>query len=648
MKRLLVPIVLVFLLLTILGPQTPVLAKDTWVSVRSKNFLLIGNASEKEIKQVATRLEQFREVFIHLFPRMNFTSPVPTTVVVFKSDSSYRPFKPTPTTAGYFQSGPDVNYITLTTETHSDQDPFGIIFHEYTHLFVNNNMGNPPVWFNEGLAEYYRSFTITDDQKVELGRPIAHHVLLLRQNKLVPLRTLFQVDHKSPYYNEGNKQSIFYAQSWALMHYLIIGKEGRLAQLSEFLDKLKANVPMEQAFQQSFQMDFETMEKELRNYVQQDRYNVMHGHFERKLELDTSMETAPVSEAEAQAYLGDLLLHSNRKDCEAYLQRALTLDPNLAMAHASLGMARFREGKTEEARKSLELAVAANSQNYLTHYYYAYSLSRTSPEDPQMITGYTPETAAKIRAELQKAISLRPDFPESYNLLAFISLVTGTQLDEAIAALKQALQVSPGRNDFYYMLAQLYVRTSDYKTARQLLEQVANANSEESTRQNAQTLLKQIDQIEEQKSRFDAARKARGNSSPSPSLTNSLTDSGASATVEPNPNDPSSYLREVLRQPATGETQLQGTLVRIDCESKGAIVFVVNTGSGLLKLRTNGFADVEITTYSPDVKGDITCGPRNPENVVVVCFAPGIDKRTKADGVLKSIEFVPKDFKLKP
>jgi len=644
MKRLLVPFVLVFFLLT--GLQTSVLAKDTWVSVRSKNFLLVGNASEKEIKQVATRLEQFREVFIHLFPRMNFTSPVPTTVVVFKSDSSYRPFKPTPTTAGYFQPGPDVNYITLTTETHSEQDPFGIIFHEYTHLFVNNNMGNPPVWFNEGLAEYYRTFAITDDQKVELGRPIANHVLLLRQNKLVPLRTLFQVDHNSPYYNEGNKQSIFYAQSWALMHYLIIGKEGRLEQLSEFLDKLKANVPMEQAFQQSFQMDFEAMEKELRRYIQQDRYNVMHGHFERKLELDTSMETAAVSEAEAQAYLGDLLLHSNRKDCEAYLQRALALDPSLAMAHASLGMARFREGKTEEARKSLGLAVAANSQNYLTHYYYAYSLSRTSPDDPQMITGYSPDTAAKIRAELQKAISLRPDYPESYNLLAFVSLVTGTQMDEAITALKHALQVSPGRNDFYYMLAQLYVRTSDYKTARQLLEQVANSNAEESTREHAQTLLKQIAQVEEQKSRYEAARKARGNGSPS--LTNSLAERSETSANEQNANDPSSYLREVLRQPAAGETQLQGTLVRIDCEPKGAIVFVVNTASGILKLRTDGFGNVEITTYSPDVKGDITCGPRNPENAVVVCYIPGVDKRTRADGVLKSIEFVPKDFKLKP
>jgi hypothetical protein len=43
-------------------------AKDNWTSIHSRSFLLIGNASEKEIRQVGTRLEQFREVFSYLFP----------------------------------------------------------------------------------------------------------------------------------------------------------------------------------------------------------------------------------------------------------------------------------------------------------------------------------------------------------------------------------------------------------------------------------------------------------------------------------------------------------------------------------------------------------------------------------------------------
>jgi hypothetical protein len=77
-------------------------------------------------------------------------------------------------------------------------------------------------------------------------------------------------------------------------------------------------------------------------------------------------------------------------------------------------------------------------------------------------------------------------------------------------------------------------------------------------------------------------------------------------------------------------------------------VFVVQTETGLLRLRTASFEDIEITTYDTNVKGEIACGERKPANVVVVCYLPNADKRIKADGTLKSIEFVPPDFKLKP
>jgi|SRR2546425_422846 len=81
------------LLLCLIAPLTAQ-AKDNWTSVRSKTFLLVGNASEKEMRQVATRLEQFRDVFTRLFSGARFTSPVPTTVIVFKSMNSYKPFNP--------------------------------------------------------------------------------------------------------------------------------------------------------------------------------------------------------------------------------------------------------------------------------------------------------------------------------------------------------------------------------------------------------------------------------------------------------------------------------------------------------------------------------------------------------------------------
>ncbi len=642
MRRIISPLVVSLCLLAAIAQHNTVLAKDTWVSVRTKNFLMLGNAGEKDIRKVGLRLEQFREVFTRLFPHMKFNTPVPTTVIVFKSYSSYAPFMPRANTAGYFQAGPDVNYIALTTEVRGEQDPFTVIFHEYTHLLVENTFDRVPLWFNEGLAEYYSTFSISDDQKIVLGAPIGSHVYLLRQNQMLPLQTLLEVDYKSPHYNETNKTSIFYAQSWALMHYLIVGKAGRVEQLGKFMDLIKTKLPMEQAFQQAFEVPYETMEKDLRNYVKQDRYNIVKGHFERKIELDTTTEATTLTEAEAQAYLGDLLLHSNRKDAYTYLEKALKLDPNLAMAHASLGMLYFREGKVKEAHESLERAVAANSQNYLAHYYYAFTLSHAGPDEKPSLGGYSPEVAAKIREHLQKAITLRPDFPESYNLLAYVSLVTGQGIDESITQLKQVMKSSPGRHNLIYMLGQLYTRKGDYKAARELLEQVVKSNAEEEIRQHAESLLEIIRNVEEQTAKYEAAKQAglrvRGEK---PGVT-----FDTSQSLDPSKNDPSYYLREVLRPPAEGETQLQATLKAIECDAKG-LVFVLQTAGGVLRLRSASFDDIEITTYDTSVQGNISCGARKPENTVVVCYVPNADKKVKADGILKSIEFVPANFKLK-
>lgn len=640
-KRLALILAIVFFL-ALPSANTPVSAKDSWTSVRSKNFLLLGNAGEKDIQKVAVKLEQFREVFLRLFKNLKINSVVPTTVIVFKNDLSYRPFKPYPNTAGYFQPGPDVNYITLelSSDENPEQDPFTIIFHEYTHLLVRNTTGNVPTWFNEGLAEYYSTFSISDDQKVMMGRPIASHVYLLRDRRMLPLRKLFEVDQKSPYYNERDKQSIFYAESWALIHYLILGKDGeRMSQLTRFVDLLSAGTAMEPAFQQAFGMTFESMEQELHTYIQRDHYPVFSGSFHDKVNYDNAMQSAPLSEAETQAYLGDLLLKSHRDDCELYLQKALALDPGLAMANASLGLLRERQGKHVEARKSLERAVAAGPQNYLVHYYYAYALSQEGFKDSDAVMGMAPETATIMRRELKRAIELRPDFLGSYSLLAFVNLVTETDLEQTSEMVKQALAGSPHNSDLMLMLAQLYLRKKDFKSTRALIDKLMNEADAEN-RQRAQKLLNQLISEEEQQARFkkDLAEQEASEAS-----------SGASGfeTRIEHHFDPAEALRESLRKRLAGETQAQGTLTRIDCDAR-TITFVIKVGDRLLRLNTDTFQHANMVSFSEDAGRQITCGLRKLQNNVVVDYLRNTDPRLKIDGVLKSVEFVPPDFILKP
>lgn len=341
-------------------------AKDNWISVRSKNFFLFGNASEHDICRTATKLEQFREVFSLLFPKLKINSSVPTTVVVFKSDAAYKPFKPlyqgkAANVGGYFQAGPDVNYITLTSELR-EGTPYATIFHEYVHFLTRDSTRYSLPWIGEGLAEYYSTFDVTDGEKqVWLGKAIAPHVLLLREHKFLPLAVLFNVDQSSPYYNEKDKQGVFYAESWALVHYLMLGNQRkRQPQLVRYLNLLASGKPVEESFREAFETDYGAIEKEVKGYISRNSYPATVFSLEKKLEFEREMQVEPVTEAETQFYLGDLLLHLRRTDeAEAYLKQALSLDPKLASAHASLGSLYIQQQHWAEAKLHLEQGVAA-------------------------------------------------------------------------------------------------------------------------------------------------------------------------------------------------------------------------------------------------------------------------------------------------
>ena len=637
------PVIAIAFLFVALANPLSAQAKDTWTIVHSKNFTLVGNASEKEIRQVATRLEQFRDAFTRLLRGARFETPVPTTVIVFKSKSSYKPFNDG-NNAGYFQKGEDVNYITLTTEA-GGESPFSIIYHEYVHLLVDNNMGNVPAWFNEGLAEYYRTFDIEEDRKVHLGELIPYHLQTLREDKFLPLRTLFAVDHYSPYYNEGSKRGTFYAESWALVHYLILGNEGkRLPQLGRFLSLIDANVALDSAFKQAFQMEVEALEKEFKKYVEGHTFRMQIATFERKLEFDRDMTAAPLTEAAAQGYLGDLLLHVNRlSDADARLQQALTLDPQLTQAQASLGILRARQGRFDEAARSLQAAVKGDSNNYLVHYYYAYALSREGMNSTNFVRDYPADKAAIMRAELKRAIELNPTFPESYSLLAFVNMVVGDRLDESIEMLTRALALSPGRSDLSFMLAQIYMRQEKLDLARKLLEPLVGAKDRR-IKSQAESLLASIKSYEDRMARI----KSGSGVEPQPDVT-------VRAGRETDPPDqpemtPSDYLREALRPVEAGEERVQGLFIKLDCDNKGTAYFLVQAGDRLYKIRSTSLGRVQMIAYTPDAGSEVSCGPRKVQNNIILTYRPSKDAKdlkAKIDGDAIAVELVPKDFVLK-
>lgn len=431
----------VSLLLLLMAPASSS-AKENWAIMQSKNFTVIGNAAERDIRKLAARLEQFRHVISLLFPKTQIETPVPTTVVLFRDHDSFKPFKPLykgktrENVGGYFLPTPDVNYIALTAGV-GGETPYEIIFHEYQHFILRNNLPSAPAWLNEGLAEFYSTFTSDDEQKAKLGTLIPRHIHTLRDRVFLPLKTLFDVDHKSPHYNETNKAGIFYAQSWALIHYLILGEGGkRQSQLGQFISRLNNGLPLEENFRESFQADYKTIESELRDYINKFSFPALNITFSKQLEYAKELQSAQLSEAQINYYLGDLLMRQRRLDeAEARLRKAVELDPKFAPGYVSLGIVRQLQGKPDEAVKLMRAAIESDPNNYLSHFYHGYVLRQSAQHD-EAVKAY------------QQAIKLNPEGARAFAELGYTYLSLGKD-EEALAAFKESMRLDP-KNPYNY------------------------------------------------------------------------------------------------------------------------------------------------------------------------------------------------------
>ena len=227
-----------------------------WFEARTADFQLYSCGSTKEVARLAFRLEQFREAYSLLAGAQAVASP-PIVVFAFPDPDSMRPFlplyygQPADLTA-FFNRGSDENLIVLALSK-SDAASLGIIFHEYTHLLMRHNQPYWPLWLTEGMAEIYSTFQVKGRDHARLGLPIERHLDLLSEVPLWPLQRLFSVTRASPDYNERRYNGIFYAESWLLTHYLMLGDNpAHKADFSRLTPLLRQGQSPEQAFTNAF------------------------------------------------------------------------------------------------------------------------------------------------------------------------------------------------------------------------------------------------------------------------------------------------------------------------------------------------------------------------------------------------------------
>ena len=317
------------------GSVTPAAATKSrdWKRLQVPDLLVVGNARAEDLRRTAEEIERFRATIRVLVPRLPMTSPVPTVAVVFRDDNAFRPFKPrvrgkpSDNVAAYFAASPDINYIVLAPSTNREFT-YRVIFHEYTHFLVNRSSPRLPRWLNEGLAEFYSTFNGSyQDSRSVIGGPIAGHSAILRQvGGLVPLKKFLDPNALAELQRDETTTRRFYAESWALTHYLLLGDNGaHQLKLREYMAALQTGEATDRAFTRIFGENLDPLETGLRRHIDNVMLPVL---WLRALDANITAAVAPMAEVDALQVQADLLLrHGAYDEAQKPLERALTLDP---------------------------------------------------------------------------------------------------------------------------------------------------------------------------------------------------------------------------------------------------------------------------------------------------------------------------------
>src|SRR6266481_42904 len=207
-----------------------------WIEVRSPHFVVASNAGEKEVRRIADQFEQIRSLFHTAFGSLRVDPAQPVVILAAKNENTMKMLLPEDWEvkghvhpAGLYQQGEDKHYVILQLDS-AGANPFHALYHEYTHALLHLNFTGLPLWLDEGLAEFYGNSQL-GEKETKVGTIDNSHLYILGQNKLLPIEMLLNVEHSSPHYNEENRASVFYAESWALVHYLMLDPEARQRQL---------------------------------------------------------------------------------------------------------------------------------------------------------------------------------------------------------------------------------------------------------------------------------------------------------------------------------------------------------------------------------------------------------------------------------
>lgn len=242
---------------------TPASALAEWRRAESPHFVVYSDGSERSLREYTLKLERFDALLTSRFGS-GPTNQVRKLPVYLVADARALrvaiPGLPAGI-AGYYSSSEQDVFAVLVRGESDD-----LLLHEYSHhVMARSGDTRYPGWLREGFAEYFATATVTEGGQASFGLPDPGRQRALQQNAWLPMDVVLRAD-SSFGIDSRTGRGMYYAQSWALTHWLL-ADAGRVRALSAYVTAVNGGRDPVEAWQATYSMTPDQLTAQLRTYV---------------------------------------------------------------------------------------------------------------------------------------------------------------------------------------------------------------------------------------------------------------------------------------------------------------------------------------------------------------------------------------------
>lgn len=453
--------------LALLATAATAFAEKPWTEVRSPHFRVLTNGSDSDARKVAREFEQMRYVFAALVPSFQLESGAPLTIFAARDEYTARELEPmmrhmkSGQLGGIFHDGWEKKFVMVRLDIPVELTTNQVVYHEYAHSILHLNAHWLPKWLDEGMAEFYGNTRFEPD-KIYVGAPSPRVYALNRTP--IPVEDLMTPRKLQQIFQDPEKTDVFYAESWALVHYLAFGPNmGLGAKLNQFFTLIQNGTPQKQAFQQVFG-SFASVDKGLDQYMR--RFSFKATVLKNPPQInEKTFTTKKLTLAQTYAELaGYHLWTHDLVHAQPLVDKALKADPNLGFAHEEQGFLLFSKGKDAAASDEFSQAYKLDPTLYLS----LFAKTMLSPAASLK----TAEDQKQFEAAMTKVAAVNLQFAPAYVQLARLAVRQGN-LQQAFGLSRRAEELEPWRAGYHLLTGQILLRMGKYSQATQFAQYVA-------------------------------------------------------------------------------------------------------------------------------------------------------------------------------